>query len=250
MTSDFRVAYQDIADSMMSADIVLECAMPRSTRLFEILQLLRHADAPMTALQIGEALEVTKRTIYRDMAALQAMRLPIQGEAGIGYVLGSGFDLPPIMFNHEEVEAIAVGLALLGRTGDPGLERAARSVATKISDVMPEGVQAAAPLHVSRWNTIPVPQINAQVLRRYVRESMQLQISYLDLHDQRTERCIKPLAVIYYLDAVLLAAWCELRHGFRHFRIDRIQACEPTGQIFAQERIELVNRWEQETELP
>lgn len=234
----------------MSAVFVLVCDMPRSTRLFEILHLLRQADAPMTAMQIGEALEVTKRTVYRDMAALQAMRLPIQGEAGIGYVLGAGFDLPPIMFSQDEVEAIAVGLALLGRTGDPGLERAARSVAAKISDVMPEGAQPTAPLHVSRWNSIAAPEIDAQTLRRHVRESMELRITYLDLKDCETVRCIKPLAVIYYIDAVLLAAWCALRQGFRHFRIDRIQACEPTGQCFKDEQADLVQQWEQETELP
>lgn len=235
---------------MVSAIIMLLCNMPRSTRLFEILQLLRQAKAPMTAKQIGDSLEVTKRTVYRDMAALQAMRLPIQGEAGIGYVLGAGFDLPPIMFDQDEVEAIAVGLALLGRTGDPGLERAARSVANKISEVLPDGTRTVTPLHVSSWNAIPEPVVGAQTLRRFVRESAVLRIVYLDLRDQRTERFIKPLAVIYYVDAVLLAAWCELRRGFRHFRIDRIQECSATGNNFKDECTGLLELWQQQTELP
>lgn len=224
--------------------------MPRSTRLFEIIQLLRHADAPVTAQTIAEALEVTKRTIYRDMAALQAMRLPIEGEAGLGYVMRSGFDLPPLMFTQDEVEAIVVGLALLGRTGDPGLERSANRAATKISDVLPEGAQRTAPLHVSRWNSIPKPNVEASTLRRFIREEAELRLTYRDLEEHRTTRDIKPLALIYYIDAVLLAAWCELRQAFRHFRIDRIEQCAATGQHFSGLSDSLVRRWEQESRLP
>ena len=101
--------------------------MSRSNRMFEIIQLLRSAERPMTAHDLAEALEVVTRTIYRDIAALQAMKVPIEGEAGIGYVMRAGFDLPPLMFTTEEVEAIVVGLALLRRTGDIGLQAAARN---------------------------------------------------------------------------------------------------------------------------
>lgn len=224
--------------------------MPRSTRLFEIIQFLRHADAPVTAQEIGEALEVTKRTIYRDMAALQAMRLPIEGEAGVGYVMRSGFDLPPLMFTHDEVEAIVVGLALLGRTGDLGLERSASRAAAKISDVLPEAIRRTAPLHVSRWNIIPKPIVEPSTLRRFIREEAELKITYIDLKESRTTRDIKPLALVYYIDSVLLAAWCELRQAFRHFRIDRIEHCAPTGQHFSGVSEKLVKQWEQENELP
>lgn len=224
--------------------------MPRSTRLFEIIQHLRRADGPVTAQAIAEALEVTKRTIYRDMAALQAMRLPIEGEAGLGYVMRSGFDLPPLMFTHDEVEAIVVGLALLGRTGDRGLERAASQAAAKISDVLPDNIQNVAPLHVSRWSSIPKSRVEASELRRFIREEAELRITYVDLSDRPSSRDIKPLALVYYVDAVLLAAWCELRQAFRHFRIDRIEECHPTGQKFHGLGDQLVRRWEQESNLP
>ncbi len=229
---------------------VLRSDMPRSTRLFEIIQCLRQAQSPMTAQQIADALEVNKRTIYRDMVALQAMRLPIEGEAGIGYIMRAGFDLPPLMFTQDEVEAILVGLALLGRTGDEGLQRAASQVAAKISDVLPKDTQNVAPLRVSKWSKVPVSTIEARDLRRFIREAAELRISYLDLENQRTSRDIKPLALIYYIDAVLLAAWCELRQGFRHFRIDRIADCTPTGRDFLGLREDLLKRWEKENEVP
>ena len=111
--------------------------MSRSDRMFEIIQLLRRAEKPMTAQALADALEVVPRTIYRDIAVLQGMRVPIEGEAGIGYVMRRGFDLPPLMFTAEEVEAIVVGLALLRRTGDLGLQAAAGRVSGKIAEVLP-----------------------------------------------------------------------------------------------------------------
>ncbi len=230
---------------MVSVAFMLSSGMPRSTRLFEIIQFLRQADAPLTAQDIADRLEVTKRTIYRDMAALQAMRLPIEGEAGVGYIMRAGYDLPPLMFSHDEVEAIVVGLALLGRTGDLGLERAAGSVAAKISDVLPPESQCTAPLQVSRWNNIPEPIFEPRIFRRFIREEAELRITYTDLKDQRTTRDIKPLALIYYIDAVLLAAWCDLRQAFRHFRIDRIAECAPTGHHFSTSHEKLLRQWEQ-----
>src|SRR5215470_19763004 len=130
--------------------------MGRSNRMFEVIQVLRAARKPLTAQEIAERLEVNKRTIYRDIAALQAMRIPIEGEAGVGYVMRRGFDLPPLMFDADEVEAIVVGLALLRRTGDAGLQMAAESVAAKIADVLPiEAGQAMRrnALTVSGWGT-------------------------------------------------------------------------------------------------
>jgi len=223
--------------------------MSRSIRLFEIIQILRHARSPVTAQAIGNALEVTKRTIYRDIAALQAMRLPIDGEAGIGYVMRSGFDLPPLMFTEDELEAIVVGLALLGRTGDRGLERAAQRAASKISDVLPEDASRPVPLHVSRWHRIPNSSVETAALRRFIREEAELKITYLDLKGRRTNRNIRPVALIYYIEVTVLAAWCELRQAFRQFRVDRIKECEPTGNRFAGLSEELREAWERESVL-
>jgi len=232
----------------MSA-VMLLFSMSRSIRLFEIIQILRHAHSPVTAQAIGNALEVTKRTIYRDIAALQAMRLPIDGEAGIGYVMRSGFDLPPLMFTEDELEAIVVGLALLGRTGDRGLERAAQRAASKISDVLPEDASRPVPLHVSRWHRIPNSSVEASALRRFIREEAELKITYLDLKGRRTNRNIRPIALIYYIEVMVLTAWCELRQAFRQFRVDRIEECEPTGNHFAGLSKELREAWERESGL-
>src|SRR5580704_9423170 len=115
--------------------------MRRADRLFEIIQYLRSAARPVTAAGLAETLEVTVRTIYRDIAALQARRVPIEGAPGIGYVLRRGYDLPPLMFTLEEVEAIVVAARLLRRTGDLGLQDAAASVLSKIGVVLPETMQ-------------------------------------------------------------------------------------------------------------
>lgn len=222
--------------------------MSRSTRFFEIIQILRKAKAPVTAMQLAEALEVTPRTVYRDMASLQAMRLPILGEAGIGYVMRAGYDLPPLMFSRDEVEAVVVGLALLGRTGDRGLERAARNAARKIADVVPDAGDDPVTLSVSTWNRIPEPQVDPADVRRAIRDADELEIQYLDLQGRRTSRAIRPVALTYHVDSVVLAAWCGLRQAFRNFRVDRIERCVETGVCFADEAAALRTAWSREVE--
>src|SRR6185369_12686923 len=126
--------------------------MRRADRLFELIQILRGAKAPITAAMLAERLEVTTRTVYRDVATLQARRVPIEGAAGIGYVLRRGFDLPPLMFTADEIDAIAVGAGMVRRLRDPGLEAAARSVLAKVAAVVPDPLRAgvtAAPFFVS-----------------------------------------------------------------------------------------------------
>jgi predicted DNA-binding transcriptional regulator YafY len=110
----------------------------RADRLFDIIRILRTATQPVTAAAIAEELEVTVRTVYRDVATLQARRIPIEGAAGVGYVLRRGYELPPLMFTEDEAEAIAVGVRLLARTGDPGLQNAASSVLSKVTLVVPD----------------------------------------------------------------------------------------------------------------
>ncbi|MGX9355429.1 helix-turn-helix transcriptional regulator [Roseobacteraceae bacterium S113] len=233
----------------MAAVIVLQMPMARSTRLFEILQHLRRANRPVTAQELAEQLEVAKRTIYRDMAALQAMRLPIEGEAGLGYVLRGGYDLPPLMFDAEEVEAVMLGLALLGRTADPALERAAGRAAAKIADVVPDDMARAAPLKVSQWNAIPASRVELRQLRIWIREARILEITYTDEAGARSVRAVKPLAILYYVDAVLLAGWCMLRDDFRHFRVDRIESCTPLEGHFEPEFDALFARWQAQSDL-
>lgn len=226
--------------------------MGRSSRLFEIIQVLRRARAPVAAHTIADALEVSQRTVYRDIVTLQAMRVPIDGEAGVGYVLREGFDLPPLMFSAEEVEAIVVGLSLIGRTGDADLLNAASRVSLKIADVLP-GVNNRAlegsPLHVSRWNAIPASVVEYGMIREAIREERKLQLEYQDAEARCTDRIVRPIALVYYVDNILLAAWCELRQDFRHFRADRMRACATTGHFFAGQSEGLRSDWRARHEL-
>lgn len=207
----------------------------RSNRLFEIIQILRSASVPVPARALAGSLEVTKRTIYRDVVALQASGVPIEGAAGVGYVMRPGYNLPPLMFTPDEIEAIVVGLSLLGRTGDTDLLSSASRVSRKIADVLPGNSQSpfdAPPLMVSHWNTVPPPGADYRVMRKAIREEEKLRLQYQDAEAHVTARTIRPIGLIYYVDNVLLAAWCELRGDFRHFRADRILDCQPTGDFF------------------
>ncbi len=221
--------------------------------MFEIIQLLRSADRPITSQELAESLEVARRTVYRDIAALQALRVPIEGAAGIGYVMRAGFDLPPLMFSAEEVEAIVVGMALLRRTGDVGLQAAADSVGRKIAEVLPDERERDledAHLYVSAWGASPPGQADLTEVRRAIREEITLRITYTDAEERRSERTIKPLAILYYLEVVVLTAWCELRADFRHFRLDRIITCETTDERFLGEGKKLRALWSAQHDLP
>lgn len=227
--------------------------MARSDRLFDIIQLLRAAKRPVRAVDLAEALEVTERTIYRDIAALQGMRVPVEGAAGIGYVMRAGFDLPPLMFDAEEIEAIIVGMALLRRTGDKGLQAAARKVSGKIAAVLPPDRSSsldATRLQVSRWGVATTFRIDLGVIRRAIRDERKLHIDYTDEHGRSSSRRIRPIAIVYYIEVVVLAAWCEKRRGFRHFRADRITDCRALKEDFKGAGDRLRAAWNAEHQAP
>lgn len=200
--------------------------MPRTDRLFDIIQILRLASRPVTATAIAAELEVTPRTVYRDIAILQARRVPIEGAAGLGYMLRRGFDLPALMFTEDEVEAIAVALRLLRRTGDPGLMDAARGVAGKLATAMPEGLRdqfANSPFRVSSHGAPPAAIGDLALVRRAIRQSKKLRIGYVNANGEASARTVCPIAMEYYIEATLVCAWCELRQDYRHFRSDRLR---------------------------
>lgn len=214
--------------------------MRRTDRLFEIIQILRAENKPITADKIAQMLEVSTRTVYRDIATLQAMRTPIDSEAGIGYLMRRGYDLPPLNFNGEEIEAIIVGLSLLSRTGDSGLMKAASQVSSKIEKV----TETSKSLQVSSWGTDTPDNIDMSVLRQCIRDEQKINICYRDENNATTQRMIKPLAIIYYIEVIILAAWCELRRGYRHFRIDRINDYSLIEEFFAGEGDRLRDFWD------
>lgn len=222
--------------------------MPRSSRLFEIIQILRAAEKPVTAAELSDRLEVSVRTVYRDIAALQGMRTPIEGEAGLGYLMRRGYDLPPLNFDTDEIEALRVAIAMLARTGDSVLQQAAQRVCGKIDalhgpadwlEIVPWGAPSddSAPDCVSK-----------ALLRTAIREEQKLDILYRDENDIETRRIVRPLVLIYHLNCVMLAGWCELRATFRHFRADRIWDCVETGAYFKGEGEVLRGLWREQYE--
>ncbi len=197
--------------------------MQRTDRLFEIIQLLRAAPAPLSAAAMAERMEVSPRTIYRHVATLQSLRVPIEGAPGIGYVMRKGYDLPPIALDEEEREAVAVGLSLLVRTGDRQLNVAAARVMDKLARLEDAGLTER--LGVSGYG---IPETFSQrtvQLRRALRDGQRLRIRYRALDGAMSERTIQPRSLVYYIEVAVLEAWCELREDVRHFRVDRIEEC-------------------------
>jgi predicted DNA-binding transcriptional regulator YafY len=209
--------------------------MRKASRLFEIIQILRLANRPVTAQTIADRLEVTVRSIYRDIAALQAMRVPIEGGRGIGYLLRAGFDLPPLMFSIDETEAMVLALALLQRSGDTALRKAARRAEDKIAGALPAPLrQVLVGNALYAWGTTtPEPAgVDLSLVRQAIRDEQKLAIAYRDEQGRPSERTICPLALIYYSASTNLVAWCELRQAIRTFRADRIEASQALDMFF------------------
>ena len=213
--------------------------MQRTDRLFEIIQILRSESRVITANEIAERLEVSVRTIYRDIQTLQSMRTPIEGEAGVGYLMRQGYDLPPLNFNVEEIEAIVVGLSLVAQTGDRGLQRAAQQVSRKL-DALRGSLES---LQVSERGALVPEAVDVDLIRTAIREEHKLELRYRDENDNESRRCVLPLAIIYYVHAMLLVSWCELRNDFRHFRLDRVLACSALDADFKGQGEQLREQW-------
>jgi predicted DNA-binding transcriptional regulator YafY len=221
--------------------------MRRADRLFDIIQTLRTAKGPVTAEGLAERLEVTVRTVYRDIATLQARRVPIEGAAGIGYLLRRGFDLPPLMFTADEIEAIAVAMRMLRRTGDDGLLTAAETVLSKVTVALPETLRehlSEPPFFVSHRGAPPPPIADLAAIRAAIRDERKLRVAYGDEKGAHTERTIWPFAIAYFAEATLVNAWCELRDDFRHFRADRILGCDMLDERFPICGKTLFARWQ------
>ena len=220
--------------------------MRRADRLFDIIQVLRVARAPITAAAIAAELEVAPRTVYRDIATLQARRVPIDGEAGIGYILRRGYELPPLMLTEEETEAVSVAMQMLRRTGDPGLERAARNVLTKLAASMPDVLRDAlggTRFHVSKRGAPPSVAVDLSEARAAIRGARKMRIDYVDVNGAATRRKICPVAMEYHTEATLICGWCELRDDYRHFRTDRIRAAALLDESFAPRAGTLLAGW-------
>src|SRR5882724_1486622 len=210
--------------------------MRRSDRLFDVIQRLRTASKPVTAAMLAADLEVAPRTVYRDIATLQARRVPIEGAAGIGYVLRRGYDLPPLMFTTDEAEAIAVGARMVRRLRDDALLAASESVLSKLTAVVPAAMRrslAEPRIWVSEGSAKRPTGVDLAEVRNAIRSSRKLLMTYLDEKGRKSRRTIRPIAMVYYVDATLIAAWCELRRDYRHFRVERVKSCVALDAVFS-----------------
>lgn len=222
--------------------------MRRADRLFQIIQILRRTRAPLTAETIAAELETSKRTVYRDIATLIGQRVPIRGEAGLGYVLEDGFDLPPLMLTPDEIEAAVLGAQWVARRGDPALARAAADLIAKIGVAVPERLRpyviepatGTPPL----WGDQPVDGIDMAQARVWIYAGRKIALRYRDQHERESERTVWPVKVGYFDTVRILIAWCELRRDFRHFRTDRIAGATFLDERYPERPAVLRTKWQ------
>ena len=199
--------------------------MRRADRLFRLVQILRRGRL-ITAAKLAEELEVSTRTVYRDIKDLIGSGVRVEGEAGVGYVLYEGYDLPPLMFDPEELEALAFGMTMVQAWADPKLARAAGDVLQKVESVLPDPLRPrlAKPNLVAYGDALPEPiVIDVGALRLSIRSRHKVLINYRDGKDDKSQRVLWPLGLQLYRAIWMLGTWCELRQDFRVFRLDRIE---------------------------
>ena len=211
--------------------------MRRAERLFHLVQLIRGRSLS-TASFLAERLEVSQRSVYRDVADLMAQGVPIEGEAGVGYRMRTGFDLPPLMFTKDEAQALVASVRLAQPRLDAALARQAEGALSKILAVLPPVARAAADslaIYAPPVGPDEATRQRLEVLRVAAEARHKLRLRYVDLKDVRSDRCVRPLGCFYWGAVWTLAAWCESRQAFRNFRVDRITQLEVLEERFRDE---------------
>jgi predicted DNA-binding transcriptional regulator YafY len=220
--------------------------MSRAQRLLDLIQILRRHRRPVTGAMLAEEVGVSLRTLYRDIASLQAQGADIQGEAGLGYVLKPGFTLPPLMFSPDEIEALALGSQWVLASTDERLAGAARNALAKIGAVLPQeltDVLDSSTLLVVRGESAAAKEPALPVLREAIRLERKVAIDYVDATGGKTRRVIWPFALAFFDQSRVVVAWCETRIAFRHFRTDRIATVETAATRYPRRRIALLKEW-------
>jgi predicted DNA-binding transcriptional regulator YafY len=220
--------------------------MSRSERLLDLIQTLRRHRNPVSGQRLAEESGVSLRTLYRDIATLQAQGADIEGEPGLGYILKPGFMLPPLMFSEDEIEALVLGARWVATRTDDELARAANNVLAKIAAVLPEDLKP----RIEGTNLIVAPgpmlepnKIDLAVIRRAIRNEHMIDISYLDAAGAATSRRVWPFMLGFFERARVIGAWCTLRDDIRHFRTDRILTLDTTGMRYPRRKAVLLKEW-------
>ena len=228
--------------------------MSRTQRLFDLIQILRRNRYPVAGKQLADELDVSLRTLYRDIATLQAQGASIEGEPGLGYVLRPGFLLPPLMFSEEEIEALVLGSRWVARRADKKLRLAATNVLAKISVVLPKDLR-----HQLEYSGLLIGPVKTAIenddekealIRHAIRREYKLQMTYVDVKGDESQRLIWPLALGFFEEVHVVVAWCELRLDFRHFRTDRISKLMQCETRYPQRRQTLLKKWREIHNIP
>lgn len=220
--------------------------MRPADRLFQIIQILRRSTQPVTAARIAEELEVSRRTVYRDIAVLVGQRVPIVGEAGYGFLLDADYDMPPLMLTPDEIEAVVLGAQWVAGRGDPTLARAARDLISKITMVVPETLRpfiVEPTVGTPPPRAQPVEPIDPAVLRQAIRDGRKLHLRYRSADGRETERTVWPVVLGYGEASRVIVAWCELRNDFRYFLTDRLVSGTVLDESNGLRKGELHKRW-------
>lgn len=220
--------------------------MRRADRLFQIIQILRRTIQPVTAAALADELEISVRTVYRDVSDLIGRRVPIEGVTGLGYVLASDYDMPPLMLTPDEIEVVVLGAQWVAGHSDKVLANAARDVVAKIATVVPANLR---PYLIEPSVGVKPPTAEAEEsidtasLRSAIRNGLKMRLRYRSEGGQETARTVWPVILGYGETSRLLVAWCELRQSFRHFRTDRIVDFEVLDETNGLRNGELRRRW-------
>ena len=220
--------------------------MSRAQRLLDLIQLLRRHRFPISGAALAQDLGVSLRTLYRDIETLNAQGARIDGEAGVGYVLRPGFMLPPLMFSEEEIEALVLGSRWVAERADAPLSAAARNALAKIVAVLPDDMRDgadAAGLLVGPGDAIAAGDAELATIRQAIRTERKLSIAYVDQDGAQTRRTVWPFALAFFDRVRIVAAWCELRGDYRHFRTDRIATLKLSDKRYPRRRQALLKEW-------
>ena len=223
--------------------------MSRATRLLDLLQLLRRHRYPVSGAELARELDISLRTLYRDIGALQAQGAHIEGEPGVGYVLRPGYMLPPLMLSQEELEALVLGVRWVADRGDVRLGAAAQNALTKIVAVLPKDladeIDTSGLLVVPSWST-PPSRIDLGDIRASIRSECRVEVRYTDLKEVTTDRVVWPIALGFFEHIRMVVVWCEMRQAFRHLRADRIVSWTPLENRYPKRRAVLLKAWRAE----
>jgi predicted DNA-binding transcriptional regulator YafY len=226
--------------------------MSRAQRLLDLIQILRRHRIPVAGTALADELSISLRTLYRDIETLKAQGAHIDGEPGVGYILRPGFMLPPLMFSEDEIEALVLGGRWVAAQPDEPLGKAARNALSKIAAVLPDDLQKS----LETSSLLVAPQRPAAgdtelpTIRRAIRAEHKLRITYTDEKENNTQRTIWPIALGFFERIRVVAAWCETRRDYRHFRTDRIRSLKMTHSRYPRRRFDMLREWRTRENLP